>query len=69
MEIEIPTQYPLHSENHVKAPRIVLIINELKRRRISVVKCDIRFTTEPYFDLCTLFYDIKLIMIFDTALS
>ena len=33
---------------YCKAPRIVLIINELKRRRISVVKCDFRFTTEPY---------------------
>ena len=33
---------------YCKAPRIVLLINEFKRRRISVVKCDIRFTTEPW---------------------
>ncbi len=36
-----------------------MIINELKRRRISVVKCDIRFTTEPLVDLYTLFLDNK----------
>ena len=38
-----------------------MIINELKRRRISVVKCDIRFTTEPLVDLYTLFLDNKFL--------
>ena len=33
--------------NSVKVLKKVLIINGLKRNRMSVVKCDIYFTTEP----------------------